>query len=273
MSKETLQQSIQQIEKEMQNANNEVKAVNAAAEYITVATEKGEEKLDNKEIAEMLNEEYKTNLNEQDLEKIEKVVEAEKSGDIENVGWDKENNDVDMNKINDIYENNKDIFEKEANNNMQTENSMQQENENKIEKNETSEEKEGFLDKAKEAISEKFEELQQAAQNVDLYENLRESDNVFDKAQAEAFDKIDAFTQELHNKNNETTQDKNEEKMVEIPLKNNDQEINNEGISKETQEKLEQKAEQAEKLQEQNQENQTEKSEKSEKEVELEASH
>ena len=209
MSRQTLRDSIDIVNRDMQNAENEVKAVNAAAEYITIVEEKSEEKLDNKEIAEELNKEYKTDLTEEDINKIEKVVEAEKSGDIESVGWDKENNDINIDKINDIYENN----------NMQTE--------NKIEKSETNEEKESFLDKAKEAISNKLEELQQAAQNVDLHAALRNSDNAFDRAQAEFFDQIDEFTQNLHNnKKEQATQDKNEEKYVEIHLKNNNEKEN-----------------------------------------------
>jgi len=102
-----------------------------------------------------------------------------------------------------------------------------EDNKDMFEKNELSEEKEGLLDKTKEAISNKFEELQQAAENVDLHAALRNSDNAFDKAQAELFDQIDQFTQELHNnKKNEATQDKQEEKYVEIPLKNNNEKEN-----------------------------------------------
>lgn len=313
MSRQTLRDSIEIVNKDMQNAENEVKAVNAAAEYMTIANEKGEEKLDNKEIAEELNKEYKTDLKEDDIEKIEKVVEAEREGNIESVGWDKENNDINMDKINDIYENNKDVFKEE--NNIQ--------NENKIETNETNEEKEGLLDKAKEALANKFEELQQAAQEVDLHSALRNSDNAFDRAQAEFFDQIDQFTQELHNnKKEQAIEDKSEEKTIEIPLKNNENENNsssnfkedenknlndketnnndkdlNENMQKNNKEldnyvnqnnnqnnekeegiskETQEKLEQkAEQAQEkeQNQENQSEKSEKTEKEAEVEMSH
>ena len=228
MSRQTLRDSIEIVNKDMQNAENEVKAVNAAAEYMTIANEKGEEKLDNKEIAEELNKEYKTDLKEDDIEKIEKVVEAEREGNIESVGWDKENNDINMDKINDIYENNKDVFKEE--NNIQ--------NENKIETNETNEEKEGLLDKAKEALANKFEELQQAAQEVDLHSALRNSDNAFDRAQAEFFDQIDQFTQELHNnKKEQAIEDKSEEKTIEIPLKNNENENNSSSNFKEDENK------------------------------------
>jgi len=282
MSKQLLQESIQQVQQEMQNAENETKAVNAAAEYFTQADLENAEKLDNKDIAEELNKNFNTNLNEDDIQKIENVVKAEQNGDIENVGWDKADNNINMQEINKIYNENEDVFKQE---NMQTENRMQQES--KTEKNE-----EGFLDKAKEAIANKFEELQQAAQNVDIHAALRNSDNAFDRAQAEFFDQIDQFTQNLHNQQKDnTTQDKNEEKTIDIPLKNsndnektddknfnniekndNDKDLNlnnenmqkdnkelnnyvnqnnektnekEENISKETQEKLEAKAEQA----------------------------
>jgi len=111
MSKDLLKDAINIVNKDIQEAESEIKAVNAAAEYITLAEEKGEEKLDNKEVAEALNAEYATDLTGQDIEKIENVVEAERDGDIENVGWDKQENDIDMQKINEIYEENKEAFE------------------------------------------------------------------------------------------------------------------------------------------------------------------
>ena len=317
-NKELLDQAIRIAERDTAESSNEVKAVNAAGEYSYLTSVAMVENMPSEKVAEILNEKFDTNLTPDDIQKIDDVAMAEQTLDVEAVGWDEINNNVDMNRINEIYENNKEFFEK----------INMQESEAKIEKNEINEEKEGFLDKAKEAISNKFEELQQAAQDVDLHSALRNSDNVFDQAQAEFFDQIDEFTQNLHNqKNNETTQDKDEEKYVEIPLKDNNQENeknassnnfkenenfneemtekdnnkdlqqnsknennmqtensmqqNNEGISPETQQKLEQKAEQAEKSQEQNQEKQetnveqsAEKSaQKAEKEVEIEASH
>jgi len=257
MSRQLLQESIQQVQQEMQNAENEVKAVNAAAEYFTQADLENVEKLDNKDIAEELNKNFNTDLNENDIQKIDNIIKAEQDGDIENVGWDKADNNINMQEINKIYNENEDVF-KQQDNTMQTENRIQ---ENKIEKNEA---QEGFLDKAKEAIAEKFSELQQAAQDVDIHAALRNSDNVFDKAQAELFDQIDQFTQNLHNQQKDNTmQDKNEEKINEYNEKE-------ENINKETQEKLEAKAEQAEQAQAQVAEV---KEGKNEKAPEIEASH
>ena len=152
MSKDLLKDAINIVNKDIQEAESEIKAVNAAAEYITLAEEKGEEKLDNKEVAEALNAEYATDLTGQDIEKIENVVEAERDGDIENVGWDKQENDIDMQKINEIYEENKEAFEEK-------------------------EEKKNIIENiAEDAFSE-------------MTDNLKDSENVFDSAIGEMYDR------------------------------------------------------------------------------------
>ncbi len=190
--------------------NNEVAGVNSIAEYYTdYAVQDFLDLEDYKEIAETVNEKLGTKFKEEDVRKIASVVDAEINNEIEPVGWDKEDNDIDLNKINEIYENNKDVIDLNAFNagdalEMNYEQYDTYEENTKEETQEQHEsgvhahqEEANFFEEKEEKVEENLneEDKQSLIENIaedafaEMTDGLKNSENVFDSAIGEMYDR------------------------------------------------------------------------------------
>ena len=197
--------------------NREVAGVNAVAEYFTeYAVQDFNEIETSEEIANIVNENLDTNFEREDVEKIGKIVEAEMNNEIEPVGWDKEDNDIDIGKINEIYDENKEVLD-------EIENPFE-EKEEKAEENE--EDKQSLIENlAEEAFS-------------NLTEGLKNSDNILDNAIGEMYDRWrDEYLEEKEN-------EKKQEEMEEA--------FNDNDVNEDKQETLEEKAQEEGQKEQQN---------------------
>jgi len=193
--------------------NREVAGVNAVAEYFTEYAVQDFNKIEApEEIAKIINENLDTNFKKEDVEKIGKIVEAEMNGDIEPVGWDKENNEIDINKINEIYDENREVLN-------EIENSFEEKKE-KAEENLNGEDKQSLIENiAEEAFS-------------NLTKGLKNSDNILDTAIGEMYDR---WREEyLEEKENEKKQEEMEEafndrNIEENPIQEEQKEHQNDG--------------------------------------------
>jgi hypothetical protein len=155
--------------------NNEVAGVNAVAEYYTDYAAQDFNEIENPEnIANIVNENLGTDFEKEDIEKIGKIVEAEMNNEIEPVGWDEENNKVDMDKINEIYEENKEVLDKAENPFVEN---VENENKEKTENTETEEDKQNLI-----------ENIAEDAFNG-MTDNLKNSENILDNAVGEMYDR------------------------------------------------------------------------------------
>ena len=148
--------------------NNEVAGVNSIAEYYTDYTVQDFSEVETPEnVADIVNKKLGTDFDKEDVEKIGKIVEAEMNNEIEPVGWDDKNNDIDINKINEIYDENKENLEK-------IENPFEGTNKKDIE---NEEDKQSLIENiAVDAFSE-------------LTEGLKNSENILDSAVGEMYDR------------------------------------------------------------------------------------
>ena len=148
--------------------NNEVAGINSIAEYYTdYATQEFNEIENPENVADIVNENLETSFEKEDVEKIGKIVEAEMGGEIEPVGWDKENNDINIDKINEIYDDNKETLDK-------IKNPFEGTNKKDIE---NEEDKQSLIENITEdAFSE-------------LTEGLKNSENILDSATGEMYDR------------------------------------------------------------------------------------
>ena len=191
--------------------NNEVAGVNAVAEYITSYAVQDFNEIENPEnIANIVNKNLGTDFEKKDIEKIGKIVEAEMNNEIEPVGWDEE---VDMDKINEIYEENKEVLDKTKNPFVEN---VENENKEKTENTETEEDKQSLIESiAEDAFLEMTDNLQNSENILDsavgeMYKNWRE-EYLEEKEKQKQQEIEEAFKDE---QNNEQEDNKNIENEV-----------------------------------------------------------